>query len=735
MAAVYLSRDIRHQRPVAIKVMRPEIGIALGADRFLREIEILAALTHPNILQLFDSGEAGRLLYYVMPFVEGASLRELMVRNGGRMPVTDAVRLTRSVVTALDYAHRRGVVHRDIKPENILIWEEVPLVADFGIALSRRASSGRDTDSGLALGTPIYMSPEQATGESQLDGRSDLYSVGCVLFEMLAGELPFTGENTMAITASKLVDPVPDVKQVRDDVPDELKSVLERSLRVDPAERFATAAEFAQALAVIESILLPLRATLSITAPETGSVAVLPFANLSADADTEFFSDGMTEEILHALSEVDGLHVVARTSSFRFKGKNVDLREVGRALGVSHVLEGSVRQAGDQVRITAKLVEAAGGYQVWSDRFDRRMVDVFAVQDEIAHAIMKVIAARLLAARKESRPPAPARRTADKDAYEWYLKGRYHWNRRTVSELELGIACFSQAIAADPGYARAHAGLADSLLILGVYGMRSPESVMNDARLAALQALSLDPTLAEAVTTLGCVRAMYDWDWASSDADFRRAIALDPKYPTARQWYAINCLAPQGRFGEASAQLELASEQDPLSSTIHISTALLHIYERDFPRAERTLLAFIKRDPDFGVAWYFLGELYTAADRYDEAVAALNRATELTERSAETVAALARAHALASRTLEANTLLRELEERARGDEYVSPALFAQVRLGLGEKHEALELLEKAVEVRAADVVWLSVDPCYDGVREEPRFVELLKTIGLAEPES
>ena len=728
MAIVYLATDARHGRRVAIKVMRPELGFALGLDRFLREIQILATLTHPHILPLHDSGGDDELLYYVMPFVEGESLRQRLKRDGTLAPA-DAVRMTRGVALALDYAHRRGVIHRDIKPENILLVDGEPVLADFGIALTTGPGDegGRLTQGGLSLGTPVYMSPEQALGDPTLDGRSDLYAVGCVLHEMLSGAPPYGGGSFLALTAQKLSVAVPSLGAGMDAVSPALREILTNLLHRDPAARYASAAQLVEALDRAGDG--PGQTGAEPVARATPvSVAVLPFLNRSLEPDNEFFSDGMSEELTLALARVDGLRVVARASAFAFKSAHIDPREIGRRLGVTHVLEGSVRRAGDRVRITSELIATRDGARIWADRYDRRLDDVFAVQDEIARTIVDVLAVRLNVA-----APAPAAKpaTASPEAYESYLKGRHHWNRRTASALDESIDCFHRAIELDPGFARAHAGLADSYLILGIYGLRPPATVMREAEHAARVALALDPGLAEALTARGCVRGMYAWDWTGADADFRHAIALNPGYPTARQWYAMHCLVPRGRFAEAEAQLTQALELDPLSPAIQASLGVTWLYARQLQRSGDILQRVLASDESFALAHFFLGRVAEAEGRQADAMAAFTRAADLTGRSAEVIAALARARATGGDLPGARALQAELEQRALAGEYVSPALFAQVHLGYGAVDEAMTWLERAVETRAGDVAWLAVNPAFDGLRDDPRFEAMRTRVGVA----
>jgi serine/threonine-protein kinase len=726
MAVVYLAEDLKHHRYIALKVLRSALAASIEAERFLLEIEIAAALTHPHILPLYDSGEAGGLVYYVMPYVEGPSLRQRL--DGERqLPVSEALKIARQVVGALDYAHRRGLVHRDIKPENIMLYEGEALVSDFGIALAVRSGhSGRLTEDGIVIGTPVYMSPEQAVGDP-VDARSDLYSVGCVLYEMLSGAPPYVGDSTLAITAQKLVDPVPPLARRCVEVAPEVETVLAKALACRADDRFATAAEFAAALERPAGEA-PAAEPRPGAGPRGSSIAVLPFVNMSAEPDSEFFSDGIAEELINALSRLEGLHVVARASSFAFKGAQDDVREIGRRLGVTTVLEGSVRRAGNRVRVTAELVSAGDGYRLWSERYDRQLDDVFAIQDEIAAAIADVLQAKLLGAPKAyAQEPV---KSGDPKAYEHYLRGRHLWNERTTSALERSVEEFQRALAIDPRHAPSYAGIADSYVILGVYSHRPQDEVMPRAKAAAEQALAIDASLAEAHTALACVRALYEWDWAAADALFRRAIAHNPQYATAHQWYAMNCLVPQGRFEEAQAELERALALDPLSLAVNTSVGLRFFYARELASAAGALRKTVELNPEFGAAHYFLGHALISMGRYGEAIAALERAVTLQEGSAETTAALATAHALAYHRPEAEALLAALDQRSR-EVYVSPALLAQVHLGLGDHAAALERLEDAAARRTADVVWLKIHPLYDPIRGHPQFRALLERTGLA----
>ncbi|MGH7535383.1 MAG: protein kinase domain-containing protein, partial [Gemmatimonadales bacterium] len=404
MATVYLAQDLKHRRPVAVKILHPHLAVNIGLDRFQREVEIAARLNHPHILSLIDSGESEGLLYYVMPYVQGESLRARLKRER-RLPLQDALGIASDIAGALGYAHAQGVVHRDIKPENVMLHEGEAMVADFGIAKALSARDGETlTQTGSTLGTPAYMSPEQASGEHELDGRSDIYSLGCLLHEMLAGEPPYTGPNAQAIIVKRFTEPVPPVRTLRPEVSEEVERALLRAMARAPVERFATASQFAAALSGHSGAYTsPGSGPTLVTAQHSAvkSIAVLPFADMSPQKDQDYFCEGISEEIINALTKIDALRVASRSSAFAFKGKSQDIRRVGEQLSVSTVLEGSVRKAGPRIRITAQLINVTDGYHLWSERYDRDLEDVFAVQDEIAENIVKAL--RLVLSEEEKR--------------------------------------------------------------------------------------------------------------------------------------------------------------------------------------------------------------------------------------------------------------------------------------------------------------------------------------------
>lgn len=725
MAVVHLARDLKHDRPVAVKVLRPELTASIGAERFLREIGIVAKLAHPHVLPLYDSGEDRAQIFYVMPFVEGESLRERLIRET-QLPLADVVRITREVAGGLGYAHGLGVVHRDIKPENILLSAGHGIIADFGIARAVSEAGGDDlTGTGIAIGTPDYMSPEQAGGDARVDARTDIYALGCVLYEMLTGEPPFRAATVQATLARHSMAPVPRIHTVRNTVPPEIDEVVACALAKVPADRFASAAEFAEALdgAVAQhtgsaiSVAVP-------AAPRTSSIAVLPFLNMSGDPDNEFLSDGITEEIIQTLAKVDGIHVVARTSAFVFKNTQADIRSIGEALNVATILEGSVRRAGNRIRVNAQLINAQDGFEVWTDRYQRQLDDVFELQDDIAKAIVEALHVKLL----DERPLASSG-TSNFEAYELYLRGRYLWNKRTDHDLQRSVELMLGALAKDANFPLAHSGLADAYTIMGIYGLRPPGEVMPLAEEAADRALQIEPRNPEALTSRACVKGMYHWAWSEAERDFNDSIAHNPKYATAHQWYAVHCLAPQGRFVDAHNALRRARELDPLSAVVHASRGVVYYYERKYERALAEYQRVFDIDPTFGLAHYFAGLAYERTAHYEEALAAFQQAVQHSGNTPETIAAVGHVHAVSGNRSAADERLAELTALSQ-QRYVSPVLIALIYTGLGDTASAIDWLQKGLGLRATEMAWLGVRPVFDPLRPHPEFRSLLETVRL-----
>ena len=558
MATVYLAQDGKHERLVALKVLHPDLAASIGPDRFLREIKLAARLNHPHILPLHDSGEADGFLFYVMPYVEGESLRERLDREH-RLNVDEAVHHGRAIASALDYAHRQGIVHRDIKPENVMLYEGEAMVMDFGIAKAV-SSAGTETltQTGMMIGTPAYVSPEQAAGEVNLDGKSDQYSLACVIYEMLTGERPFSGATPQAIMAKRFTELPRPLRSIVSSVPESVEKAVTKAMATESSGRYSTAAQFAQALAS-GSLITP---TDTASLPQTTvsaakSVAVLPFTNMSADAENEYFTDGMAEEIINALTKIQSLRVTSRTSSFSFKGKNEDIGEIGKKLKVSTVLEGSVRKMGNRLRITAQLVNVADGSNLWSEKYDREIEDIFAIQDDISQAIVKALRVILTEGEKKQIEKA---RTENVQAYDYYLRGRQYCHQLRRKSLEYARQMFNKAIEIDRDYARAYAGVADSCSMLYTY-FDAREFNLRQADIASHKALELEPELAEAHVARGLAVSLSK-RFDEAEQEFETAMKLDPKLFEAPYWYG-RALQSAGRFHEAVKMFERASTLRP----------------------------------------------------------------------------------------------------------------------------------------------------------------------------
>ena len=715
MATVHLAEERKHKRKVAIKILRQELGASVGAERFLREIGIAAQLSHPHIVPLIDSGESDGSLYYVSPFIDGGSLRDRLNAQG-KLPIDDALRIAHEVGAALDYAHRNGFVHRDVKPENILFADDHALLADFGIAHVVMPDGESLTLAGLALGTPEYMSPEQASGETEIGVPGDIYGLACVFYEMLAGEPPFRGTSARATMAKQVTERARPLRTLRPDAPSGFERVLEKALAKNPAERFASITEFCNALDRARSE--PNRAF----AMTTRTIAVLPFVNASPDPDNEYLSDGITDELINALAKVEGLRVASRTSVFALKGKAQDVRAIGALLEASEVLEGTLRRSGDNLRITAQLTSTEDGRLIWSERYDRRLDDVFAIQDDISRTIVAKLRSTSFA---DVVTPLSDRHTESVEAYGLYLRGRFAWNKRTFEGVDEGIEYFKQAIAADPSYALAYTGLADSYALHIDYRNVPVHEGFQKAKLYARKAIELDDTLAEAHASLAWSLFIYDWDWNGAEREFRRAIELDPRYATAHQWYAF-MLASQGKFEEALIEAHTAQENDPASVSVRRSLGYTYVYARKYQQARYHMDRAIAMNPTAEETYRLQGFILTLDKQYADAERVLREALELAPAGGTyTKATLAYSLAAAGDPSYAKEVAAELEEKRKSD-YVSPVELAMVYVALGNAERALDWVEHAVEERRGWSAYLRVHPILDPVRNEPRFAALVE---------
>src|SRR6266513_2748956 len=753
MATVYLAQDRKHHRQVAIKVLKPELAAVLGPERFLREIDTAARLNHPHILPLHDSGEAEELLFYVMPYVEGESLRDRLSREK-QLPLGDALQIAREVADALSYAHSHDVVHRDIKPENILFEAGHAVVTDFGIARAITAAGGEKlTGTGIAVGTPAYMSPEQAAASARVDERSDIYSLGCVLYEMLAGEPPFTGPSAESIVRQHLAAAPPQVSAMREAVPPAIEQAIERALVKTPADRFATAAELVEGLAApaprvratgrrtsrlaavagLAATLLAAAAGLFVLSRLHGtpalpgrtgqSIAVLPFVNVSGAPQEEYLSDGISEELINALSKLPQLKVVARPSSFAFKGKNEDVRQIGQALQVATVLGGSVRRAANRLRVTAQLTDARNGYNLWSETYDREMGDVFAVEDEISHAIMRALQVQLASGDSVALLRRPPR---DPEAYELYLKGRYFYNEGGFGPVQQALAYFQQALAHDSNYALAYAGIADAYQSLTWSTYLLPREGMPKAKAAVLKALALEPTLADAHASLGDQLCVYDWDASAAERELRRAIELNPSVANAHYFYA-NCLAAHGRLDEALAEARRAHELDPLNPDVATGLPWALYVARRYDEAIAVQQKSLDLEPGSAHAHMLLALPLAGKGSYAEALAEARKMAALAGDAPNFAGILGYVAGRAGERAEALHILRALERRPPGNTAFAIAL---VHLGLGNNEQALRSLQAAYEERAEWLVLVTPAPLFDPLRPDPRFSALMRKVGI-----
>lgn len=753
MATVYLAQDLKHHRQVAIKVLKPELAAILGPERFLLEIELAARLNHPHILPLFDSGEAHGFLYYVMPYVDGESLRDRLNREK-QLPVEEVAQIGREVADGLSYAHSLGIVHRDIKPENILLSGGHAVVADFGIARAVTAAGGqRLTETGLVVGTPTYMSPEQATATRGPDGRSDIYSLGCVVYELLAGEPPFTGATREALLARKSLDAVPNLRVVRETVPGGMEAAIAKALAKAPADRFATALQFAEALEqeaaapAAARVVAPGRRAMRIATsgvavgmvvlgvgwwalagsgaftPGIQSLAVLPLDNLSGDPEQQYFVDGMHEAVIGELAQIRALQkVISRTSAMRYRGTEKSVPAIAGELRVDAVVVGSVLWVGDRVRITLQLVEGREDRHLWAESYERDLRDVLALQAEVAWAVAREIEVALSPAARDTLGAAEGRGTVrrpDRDAYDAYLKGRYHFARWGEEAFRTAIRYYQEAISKDSTFARAHAALAEVLFQPATHDHER-------GRVAARNAVALDPTLPEAQAALGMAR-MTEWDWDGSEAAFQRALHLNPHSSLAHQWYA-ELLRRTMRFDEALREARRAAELDPYSLLVKAMVGWVLFSQRRFDEATDVWEEVLELEPEFGLAIYNQGLAYALQGRGEDVVSAARRAMAARVSMAEPMATwlLGVGHALSGDREGAVQILHDLERHRR----INPGIIAALYYVLGNHDKALDWLEQGYDWRHAVIPEMTSGPWFDDLRNHPRFRALRAKMGL-----
>jgi serine/threonine-protein kinase len=765
MATVYLARDERHHRAVALKVVHSEltsvVGESLGARRFQREIEIAAQLNHPHILPLYDSGAASGHLYYIMPFVDGESLRGRLAR-AGPLAIHDAIRLLRDLARALAHAHRHGVVHRDIKPENILLNRDGDaLVADFGVAKALAAAVDSDQRNahqtlsaiGLVIGTPAYMAPEQALGDAETDHRADLYALGLVAYEVLAGATPFSGRSVRELAAAHLTEPPKPIEILRPDVPAALGSLVMQLLAKAPAERPADAMQVLRALEDVTITTGPRAATrpasnrarvskwiafgvasllvvaavallVALFRRDPGvapapSIAVLPFVSTSGNADDEPFTDGLTDDVIAALGRVPALTVRPRTSSFALKGKKLAVRTIAGMLRVNYVVEATVRFDQERLKVATQLVDARENRVMWSATYNRDRRDVFAVQEQIARAVATALSVRLTGS---DVPTVLAERpTDDFEAFQLYQKAQHLLGTRRRAEIHRAVQYYVEATQRDPSFTRAYAGLSSAYATLGIFGFERPRDVFPKARAAAERALALDPNLGEAHAALAHELFTYEWNWKAAEASFKTAIALDPKSPMTRMYYAA-FLQGQDRGEEALAQLRVMRELDPVSPT-GLMSGRVYVNSRRPDEAIRDLDETLELNPRSDLSFQLLGHAYLQKGMNDEAIDAFRRAAVLS--GVRDSAHLAYGYAVTGQRADAKRLIGDLVASGR-NRYLPPFHIALAYAGLGDKDAAFRWLERAYTEHASFMDGIKVTPGFDVLHSDPRFAALLE---------
>ncbi len=713
MGVVYKAEDTKLKRTVALKFLPKEFTKDSQArERFILEAQAAAALDHPNICTVYEINESEDQTFISMAYIKGQSLKEKI--ESRPLKIEKALDIVVQVAEGLQEAHEKGIVHRDIKPGNVMLTEkDQAKITDFGLA---KLEWGVDlTRTATIMGTVAYMSPEQARGE-KVDHRTDIWSLGCVLYEMLTGKRPFKSTNDQAALYSILNEKPVLMTEFRTDIPQKLEQVVEKCLEKDRRKRYKDMSAFTDDL---KSIVLKTKLPVS----EKPSIAVLPFVNMSADPENEYFSDGLSEDLINALTKITNLHVVARTSSFAFKGEKVDIREIGQKLNVDNLLEGSVRKVGNRLRITAQLIKVEDGYHLWSDRFDRNMDDVFAIQDEITEKIME----KLLVALDVHKKTPQEHRPASLEAYDLYLKGRYCLN---MFSMDKALAYYNQAIEKDPEYALAYASVAEVYTLYSTgFDILPSKDAMPKARKAAQKALQLDPDLAEAYVSLGLVALSYDWDRKATKQYFHKALELNPNSSSAHQWIEFYWTYMEADPDTATVHLERAQELDPLNFLIKVRLGFMSIFERDYDRALDQFNALFDFEPNYAMLYLSFATAYALKGMYDEALSYGKKMMEFGPPVVAYVGNLGWFYALAGKKEKAYELLADLEERSKKG-YVSSFWMAAIYLGLEEIDKAFEWFERAYKDRDSNMIYFTVPPIFDPIRSDPRYQRLLEKMGL-----
>jgi eukaryotic-like serine/threonine-protein kinase len=723
MGEVYKARDTRLHRIIALKTLPS--GQVADAERkrlFLVEARAASRLNHPNIVTIYDISEENGICFIAMEYIAGTTLEQA---NADGVPLKDAMKYAAEIADALAAAHSAGIIHRDLKPANIIITEDSRIkLLDFGLAkLTEPSLPGAETEtaaprtiSGAIVGTAAYMSPEQAEGR-ELDPRSDIFSFGLVLYEMLCGQRAFRGDSSISILAAILHDEPPSLRDIKASIPPSVEQHVTRCLRKDPALRFQSMSEVKQALAEAPSSTLT---SPVITRAESQSIAVLPFVNLSADKENEYFSDGLAEEIINALTKIRELRVIARTSAFAFRGKQQDLRTIGYRLKVGTILEGSVRRAGNRIRVTAQLIKVADESHLWSERYDREITDIFAIQDDISQAIAEALKVKF---------DGTQSRVRNIEAFQNYLKGLYFYQRYNRENLAKAKESFEQALVQDPGYAPAHAGLAVFYYGLGALSIERMIEMAPLAKAAAQKALAIDPALSEAHSVLGLLAGSVEYDWHSAEHHFRAAMAAEPIPPLVHVRYALYFLTPLRRFKEAIAQYERALETDPLSMMVHFGLAFAFYCERRYDEAIEHAALAVDLYPDYWLVHFGLGLAHAQKGSIQHSISSLEATVRLSPSFTLATGFLAASYARSGDLGRAEKLMEEVRERSL-KHYVSPACFGVYQAALGQADSMFAFLQAALAERDPYLTRIDAEPYFDPFRSDPRFRALLERMNL-----